>query len=50
METDPFVLFIFGQKKKKIPSQSTVLKAYRAAGSTDGFELKAVDKSLVSHC
>lgn len=49
MKTDPFVLFIFGQKKK-IPSKTTVLKVYRAADSTDGFELNAVDKCLVSQC
>ena len=48
MKTDPFVLFIFGQKKKN--PKTTVLKVYRAADSTDGFELNAVDKCMVSQC
>ena len=34
MKTGPFVLFIFGQEKKKNP-KTTVLQAYRAAGPTD---------------
>ena len=48
MKTGPFVLFIFGQKE--VLSKPTVLKAYRAAGSTHKFELSAVNNCWVSQC